>query len=827
MKNINNTKKSVLNTKSKTGKTSLLEIVLIRKELRLDGAVDHLVQVKLSDGNVLYLAVRFIHDQASVCYWQNLNDEDQFLWLHNIAKKRTLKATCKLIFNNHPTAFSTRANAYYELQRDDLKARREILLSKREWRVHEVALFDDGFFVARLSCTRGSKKAPTDNQFIIYPASFQKLDYPKLNTKWKVFTKHGSFNSTLQIDASPLFHALRSEITWPILSDTLKSVEYGYNTQREANAGFEHVVLSQGKTPKKIKYSIPNAIRQQPIDRSITVEVCDQYHNLKETAWLLKAESGYFIARMNAYVTGKIALVQTNISTAFTTIEESAIDLISQQNHSGNKGVSADEIKKQWHLMIDTDLRQRYFIINLHSTWLITDIAMLEGKCVAMKALCLPEVSPVLPVEFQTDTYHILYIDCETSKIINPSPYTRNTNSFHVTKDDFSEELNRLIKKNDDGLSPALKNILNYSRGFTNKNDSDLLWKKLSENWDVEKLTGEACPIPTSLKRKQLEYKLDCQRTYLSTRLARRNEDLSQILEFDKRAKEQSFYPKVLVELAVKYGQCSSDDMLKIKYIENPYRYELTVDVINSFDLNADVRSANHVDIRENIDGHPSITSTVKSNAGRKKLHESSTERKRLWAQKDRISKRQHAIEMGLKPKKTGPEKIYSTPAEKQAAYRFRTKWGKASINTALIYIGSSQTNSQETLAANINKIIPYFSNSKGQQSVIALIPEENGTDINNTNEHITRHVTANNVYIISSHNYYELINDKLKYLSVERVIFCGFSITDICYRLACYLNENGYEILITKNCLHTDDTWELEVGLKLFQKKFGKNSLL
>jgi hypothetical protein len=833
MNSIKDDHDSISNPNVKMGVKTLFEIEVLNKEIRLDAAVDYLVKVSLVEDEVYYLAIRLDGNQAIVCYFPSEEKENKLSWI-SFTKKRTLKATCRLIVTKHPDALSKRSLLFLELNRDDTKARRDLLLSKRLWRVHEVALYEDGYFVARLSCTKAHKHEHTDNQFILYPARFQSLKYRdiKQNTLLNVYSRHGSFSSTLKVPASSIYHALRSKSSWPILSDALKTVEYGYNTEREAKSGYNSIIHSKSNSARLTKYSVRNAVRQHGIDKTLNIDVCDLYQNIREDAWLLKSDGVFFIARMDAYVSGKIALTRTGISTAFTTIEESAKDLISQHQAAGYHGASADEIKQQWKEIIETDFRQRYFIQNLKATWLITHVAMCQGNCVAVKSLCLPEPTATLPFEFQAHTYHILYIDITTSKIVDPSPLQRHFRIFNKASEKFSEDLRQFILKPGIEQRESLIEILTHSRGFTSKNDAELEWTNLSRNWEVLKFDGDACPIPSSFRRQQFEYNTLLQRNDIASRIERSDGDKSSLISFDKRIKEMREFPKALMDLGAMHGVISRKDISSIPLAKNSYRYDLTVDLFEvkkDSDVLITVTNPIIEAVKYNLsDDKPQITTTIKSNAGRKRIHKDDKERKRVWASKNRVAKRQCMLEMGIEPSKPGPNKKYDTTAEKQSAYRFRQKWHKDSINSALIYIGTSGDSLEEVqLATRIINLIPFFTGTKGEQQIIAALPDSKLTNPGNINTIVCQQISSNNVYMISSQNDYVKLKEKLHSMAVERVILCGFSITDTCYRLACYLHENGYQPYLIKHYLHSGDTWEHEVGLKLFRKKFGMKCLL
>ena len=834
MRKVKKTSKSSHNTTAKIGGGALLEIELITKVKRHDDGIDHLVKVIITNGDSFYLAVRLDGDNAISCYKLSENLNSKLEWV-SIPKKRTLKATCRLLLATFPETLNSHTRMFHELQRDDIKSKRKHLLSKREWRVHEVALFEKGFFVARLSCTKAKKESFSDNQFVIYPAAFQDLKYPKMPTKWNIYHRHGSFTSSIKVCASSIYHALRSEGSWPRLSDALKEIEYGYNTEREAKAGFKFIVSKQDCEPKYLNYGVRNAIRQHGIDKTINIDICDQYENMREHAWIIRSESKYFIAKMDIHITGSIKIVGTGFSTAFTTIEESARDLISQHMKKGSRSDTQDEILVKWRDMIESDLRHRYFVQNLTSTWLITDVAINGGRCVALKALCLPEPSLYVPLEFQAHSFHILHIDNLARKLVAPSPWQPKYNNFDLTIEQFDEVLQSLISSPNNEDRKNLEKNLQLSRGFISQTEANQVWGDLTCDFEIVSVDGDACPTPSYFNRLSLENLIDKKRKDIVSRSSDINVGCKQLLRFENRIKEITKYPKALIELGVNYGLCSEQSSQSIPTIEKKYCYELAVDLFKpvvaiseKYQCAEEGNIPPHIEIEDlpNKDFLWSKTSPKKRNVGRKKIYKNSTERKRVWAQKDRDNKRQEKIDSGIAPVKPGRTRIHKSPADKQLAYRFRKRWKQESSDSALIYIGTNQkVFGSDEIIERIAALIPYFCDDNKQQ-ILAVVPDIEESDSSHANDKITERIPPKNAYVFSSQLNYELIQIKLSRMDVKRVILCGFSFTDVCYRIACYLQEIGYEPSIVKQYLHTDDKWEKEVGIKLFKKKFGKKCI-
>ena len=321
---------------------------------------------------------------------------------------------------------------------------------------------------------------------------------------------------------------------------------------------------------------------------------------------------------------------------------------------------------------------------------------------------------------------------------------------------------------------------------------------------------------------------LDKSRSEYSERISQYKDSAALLSDYDKKVITSTKYPKALINLAVLKGWCNSSHALKINTIENNYRYDLTVDLFKVESKNTEDNIINNSTFtvekttRKNKDEtlKTLITTTKKSNAGRKKIYKDEKERKRIWAKKNRDEKRQQLIENGIKPRQPGREKKHDNAAAKQAAYRFRKKWMQLSRNSALIFIDFSNKVLDKNIVDNISRLIPHF-NDDDNNRLLSISPNLKDR---NKNEVFSNVFTEKNNYEISSQEDYIKIKESLKGIHIKSVFICGSSITDHCYRLAVYLHELGYEPCLIKNCLHADSGWEFDVGLKLFKEKSGLN---
>ncbi len=831
-----------MNTSKATNKKTnnpLTDIDVIAKNKRVDGGIDYLINVCFKNGEKSYLPIRVNDDNIMSCYWTNTDHQQSLAWV-TLAKKRTLKANCKTLLKEHPQVLSEHSNIIYELNKDDRAARKKIHLSKRKWRIHEVSFFNDGFFVARLSCTKASKDEFIDNQFILYPSSYQDDNNNRGSSSNNInlYSSHGSLITAFKCNANVIKRSLNNELYWDELGEALSCIEHGYNTEVEAKAGYKYIVSTQKTRPLEVtRFNKRNAVKQHSIDKNIKVEVCDYYKNNHTEAWLIKSTGKYYIAETAQHVPGAISLKGMSITTAFTSIQDSACDLISQHRTKGYSEKDNSKVRQDWVMMIREDFRQRYFIQNLRSTWHITHVASNTDNYFALKAICLPEPNLIIPSAFQAHTYHVLYLTPDENKILDPSREEKALSFIRENPKQFKLCLKALVEPDDSDLNYQVKmtDILRFSHGFASQLEADNVWGNITRNSKTHVINGDICPISKPMREQQIAQQIKNKRADIKKRIDGNTSQKNILIEFDSRIKKISRYSKQLLDLGIEKRVCSHQSLQEIETLPNEYSDELIVDLFNTTPMQQDNKlntsSDSDMNVKDDsVNGINNSTlqeysTTKKSNAGRKRLYKDDTERKREWARKNREAKRQQLATEGVKPKKRGPIQQHATQADKQSAYRFRKKWNNYCNDSALLYVGMQATNDDiHSLIQDVLKLVPFFEGDEQHIKAISVLPK---TDINTLNNTITDKCQPNNVYNIKTQDDFNQIKSSLEVFGVKRVLFCGSSLTENMYRLALYLQENGYEPCFIKHCLYSNNDWELETGLKLFKNKFGAKNIL
>lgn len=160
------------------------------------------------------------------------------LHLVSVAKKRTLQASIKALVKSHPAVLSEPDNgrdAYRYFLRKDYEQKQRKVRLKRKWKVHHLAMWENGFFLARLSCNKHDQTSFEYTQIILYP-KFTLDGYFQIQLE--LSTTHGSLRTQIKLEADLLRISLASQRHWPQLSELLKDVTQGYHTEIEAKAGF-------------------------------------------------------------------------------------------------------------------------------------------------------------------------------------------------------------------------------------------------------------------------------------------------------------------------------------------------------------------------------------------------------------------------------------------------------------------------------------------------------------------------------------------------------------------------------------------------------------
>ncbi|MFT5852643.1 MAG: hypothetical protein ACI87J_002621 [Colwellia sp.] len=848
-------------------KLKFSNIEVIFQEKRLDLATDYLLKLTIGE-SVSYAPMRLSKTHATSFYFENDSNIEKYF---SIERKRTVKANIKALINQQAKIISKSTSCFFTLNSEDTTNRKRILLAKRKWKIHHVAKWSNGFFIARLSCTRSAEVGHQSTQFILYPALFQSLVNPKPNLSWECYTEHGSLRNSNRINARALVNAMHYESEWPDLSDALSNVEYGYNTEIEAKAGFDYVLSQQESPPHRVtKNNRQNSIKQKSINYSLDIHILDSYNNALEKAWLFRHNKQYFIMRMVGNSPNKIMLVGRGVSTVCITPLDSAHVLLSQlyQGEYVNEW-DKEEAFQHWQEMIVRDVYYRYFSENINATWLVTKIATNNGIVVALLAECYPDSKLNIPEQFAPLTHRVIVVDEDQLK--DPS---KERNKLFVGRFDrakFQRTCQELIEFNFDVFGnkfkekhKELEDILVYTQGFALNDQATHYFEQVSHD-SVHKIDGSACPINAQLKSDRFDVLQSKHRANLVKRIEEKKISELKLIEYDDYIVNFRKYPKQLIEFGLSKNLISLKESMGISTFDTEYCDDKRVDLfgnsniggINTGDIivnfetpeaiatpmtnnliinnrddilvdlicnpKKDVINSDNVINKSNSKKEVNIsdkskTSTTKSNAGRKRIHVDERERKRVWAHNKRLAIKNNELALGIVPKVRGRKKRYSNAAEKEKAYRLRNKWKKLSLNSVIIVLlPENPTEKHRDLLSKISQITPYF------EERALLISHGPNDDLENEVFSLNDNDSKTDIVYINKPRYFEENLLTKVYDNQSVVHICGCEIEQQGYIIAMALFNKSIPFIFHKSLILSGDISSVE---KVFKLAFRKNTM-
>jgi hypothetical protein len=804
-------------------KLKFSRVEIVTQEKRLDLSIDYLLKLTSSE-SVYYTPIRLSKVLATSLYRDKKTNSEKYV---SIERKRTIDASIKSLVKQYPAILSNDSSLFYSLHSDDQAERRRIVLSKRKWKIHHVARWRNGFFIARLSCTRSTELGHQSTQYILYPSQLQSLVNPKPLQEWDCYTSHGSFSASYAVNARTLLNALVYEEEWPSLSKTLYHLEHGYNTEQEAIAGFQYILGKQETPPYRIiRSNRQNSIKQKSVDTTIEIDFIDSYNNHREKAWLLEANGYYYIMRMDSMTPNKVALANSSVSTSFTNAQESAQVLLTLcYAEKYDAKCSKEEAIKLWKEMIERDVYHRYFSDNIRATWLITKIATNDGVVVALLAECYAESNLLIPEYFSPLAHRVLLV--EKNNLVDPS--RRNGKLFQgkIDKSKFENACQELIKLSNDvnGDNFAihhkeLEDILIYTQGFTCIEQATQIFEDIQSE-HIHDIEGGACSIKAKLKSARYEYLQGVHRSKLVLRLKDNRLPESKLIDYDRHIETSRTYPEQLLEYGMSCDLLTLDDAGNINTYVREYRGVNAIDVIPDIDGLDVTRMTTQIkqSVVEYVEKPKVIIKSIqKSNAGRKKIYINEQERKKVWARNNRLKVKEEAKLKGESPKLRGRERIYVNAAEKEREYRFRKKWRKIALDGFLVVILPDIIKSKHLeLFENIKKILPYF----GKR---ILIVTHNQSSSKNTIEKLLSNSAVN----------IDIVDSKETRLSAYRCLLNAGFVKGIVHICGCGVEQQGYSIAMSlfnrdvsfkfqKSLLISDD---IEAVQKVFKLAFSQNTM-
>ena len=783
---------------------------------RVDLSTDHLVKVT-SAIKTLYVPIRLSKTHATSFYMCDKDQKEKFI---TIERKRTINANVKLLIKSNEKILSNSSYCFYTLNKDDKEQRNRNLLAKRKWKVHQLARWTNGFFVARLSCTRSSDSICENTQFILYPAPFQEK---RINRTLNYYAQHGAYKSQLKLNQRTVSNALVYESEWPSLSLALSTVEYGYNTEKEAKAGFNYILQKQEYPPSSnIKSKSRNTIKQISVNKYIQVNIVDTYQNEHEKAWLINSLNNYFIMKMDRNIPNKVSLVDRAISTSYTNTIEAAQQMLSALfKDKYTSGWTREESTLKWRDMIKRDLYFRCFTENIRATWLITKIAMKNGNAVGLLAECYPESKLSVPVQFVPLTHRIIFI--EDNILLDPSRSIEGALHWKSDVKKFQKLCQELIELREEQFSykymaahKALENILVYTHGFSSNEQALHYFNKTSPDKHYE-LEGSACPITAGMREVRYDYLMQLHRENICRRIYDKEANEKVLIEFDERLSKSKFYPKQLLDYAIHINLLTPEMADGIKVCDNKYRDDNNVDLFNEINhhivaLNNRISNSEEISPAKEV----GITSTKKSNAGRKRIYSSEQEKKKEWARKKRLEIKEKELAAGMTPKVRGRKKMYANPAEKEKSYRLRKKWALLNEEgTLLILMPGKTTLINDEVIDRLSQIAPIFCSN-----IFFVFPYEYSPTYKDNFRQIICSTKANKVYYKKKGKIDTELLSKIL-INNRKIFIGGFNIELYGHALAIAIQKLTIDFTFYKSIVNCQDIESVE---KEYRMTFDKN---
>ena len=826
-------------------------ITVEHKGKRLDGAFDLRLKITGKDGAVFYAPLRLDAQVATSFYFVEKAGRRQPKFV-SLPRTRTVKGSFKALFSKHPEILATSSQGLsYTLEQDDREARRRRELSRRKWRIHQVARWAGGFFVLRLSCSRIDRYDTRHTQFILYPGYGEICDYPTPGQLWKVYCQHGSWNTTVKVDAMAVYRAMHSKAHWPTLSQALNEIEYGYSTELEAISGVEHVVAQQATAPRQnFSTGTTNFIRQPRTNTEIPVTILDSYQAEHEFAWLFESADGHYIMRTDRGTPGKVSLLEHGVSTVLSDPIETAQRLLTQSGAriSGWRKDRAQGLN-DWRRLISQDARHRHFTQNLTAHWQITRIAGQGGVATSVMAICLPAPTLALPAAFTPLAYRVL--SAKDGKLLDPS--SPKHPFYRFSTETLTGPLTRLLADpGNNRLRDDLQEILAETLGYPCEQQALAVWQKLTRGDQQHVIDGQACPLPEKLQIARYRHSVAVKRQRLVSSLNESGGDDSRLAVFEQASEDRQKYPLQLIEYGISQGWVSPQQAKKIAITDCKYRNELVVDLFASVpNIPASGLTAEpgETQIKSSPLPRPSVSEPVVAvendaippaeiaptqRPGRKRIYVNDQEKKRIWAREKRAKIKAEQESAGAEPGKPGRQKEYASNAERQKAHRFRCKWTTRAAGATLLIIDVQDNLAPKpALVEDLTRVIPYYGQhvhgtvttgyhlsgknttgqlpGDGESAALALPPGL---------------ISADRLYLKENLGLEQACIEQLKAGGHDRIHLCGIGLVDRIYSVAMALFTAGIQPVILKE-LCQGGKKEVSLAINLYRQHFGKTSVI
>jgi isochorismate hydrolase len=831
------------------------KILIIEQSKRLDKGVGYYLHV-IDKGGVLYECGVTLNKELILSVIKKDSDYESLFSPVTLARKRTLNASLKALVKAHPEILhrdQQGKKAYYHLRNDDFLARTQKRLSKRKWKVHQVARWTDGYFIARLSCTSlGSDLEHT--QFVISPSDHSQ---PYASGSIKINARGGSSGTRHNVMLKFLDRGLEDNKHWDQLSDPLSSIEYGYQTEYEAKHIYDRLVESQDTAPYRTKsFDVTNAVRQIAIDQSIDVDVIDEYRSYKgEQSWLFRSDDKYFIMQIDRLAKGTAKLLGHGLSTFFTDLETTVRQLLSRylKNVYSLKTDYAEALAS-WEALIETDLEHRYQSECYSGQVIITHIAFNPEDITqgAVKAKVLVKPNLALPLSFRPPEDVGIIFDSGSMYSISDLEKTIPLYSYSTSP---SALLLDLIEWQNTGLDTGvIKEVERRCKDVFSMHDDGVIdahWNETTKGYITHVISGGVSLVPESVRRTAAQYLISQDADFIgSTTSESTSKHPSRIVN------PQQTYPIQLIQIALRKGLLEPNKSHEIKVHES-----FNGDVLG-IDVNAQVsaRPAGVLTKEEHVSstGDNSLSSSlnrhkynesglynsvIKRRESSRRKWKDDKERKRMWARKNREEVYAQRKEKGIVVAKPGRKKEHVNAAARTQFYRFNKKYTGIAKDSALLIVSLQHAlKPRPSLIESIGKLVPFYQNEDGYKRVYAtkFINTEQSPQRTLLNDKTCSEGASSFAFPLEwikgdmSHTYktptLSLSNEMIKMMKasgIKQWHICGVGMGTHCYAAAMSMFNEGLMPFFHKSLCQTDNKGQHKMLIELFKKQFGDDCII
>jgi hypothetical protein len=689
---------------------SLARATIVDKGSRLDAGVDALVEITLKSGDTKWFAVRITADKLIGTYEEQpappptrksskaaafvRTDERKpkpIRRFPSIDSRRTLKAGIADLLEVYPDllrdARRDAAMDQWALNADDRRIRQRQWRLAREWRVHEHAVWPNGRWIARLSCTKG-EHLPMARDQVILERYWTDSDDVTVKGDWS--------SDRLQARQTEVYSAISEDWRWHKLAWLLVDVENGFSTERDAKAYFDNTLRTFGNEQRLIHktFDVANAVRQPGADREADVRVVETFRGFRgDDGYLLETSRGWFVMKLGGLgFTGvrKARFTRGYYQTAFDSPVATARILL----RSAKDGTDEATARFAWRELVEDDLYSRFSSEAHDAPWVITAIADLPDGRLAMRAACLFAAKAFAPLDAARPVWVILVTGQAKATAMEPAkeviyalPTGRPIPDFDDTH--FVSRFRAAAKGLDGPEDIAARRVLvsdflqktfyRAGSGFTRREVADETWSELMTGGVVTIVDGDVDPMPATITRIQIENDISARRCQLERNIVKGISSAEELTEFDRRIKAGWEYPpQIMALVAEKKGepQASSrpdetagDENLShtagepgVSAIERSISAD---EIVNDETAFYETAELDHGTDKNIIDG---------KHRGRPRVHADDAARKRSWAAAERAKQKAERLAAGESTVKRGRPRKYSTQAERQKAYEERQR---------------------------------------------------------------------------------------------------------------------------------------------------------